>query len=728
MRFFRLLILAVILAVIAFPLDLAYSAPGSTYTATSVLDSVDAAPGDGECADSIGTCTLRAAVMETNASAGPDTIVLLADTYALTIAGVGEDDAATGDLDLKGDLTITGAGPDITIIDAVQSDDRVFDIQFSANVNISGVTARNSAVGGLLNSGTLSITNSIISRNKRGINNNLSANLTLTDSEVSGNTAGHSAGIYSFGKMTIINSIVSDNKASSTGGGGIVNNGEMTITNSEVNGNTAVVIGGGIINEGIMTITNSTVSDNEANYSSGGIHNSSQGTLTLTDSEVSGNNGYTYGGGLSNGGAMTITNSTVSDNWTISIQDSQDSPRAGGGLYNSGDTSILNSTISGNQTPLAGGGIRNYGRINLINSTISGNQANGSGGGIYNDATGTLDAHNATIVSNTANADAKGLSSNGGGIKNADGTANLFNTILGLNIHVIESGGFLTAVDDDCNGALNQLNYSLLTTTTGCTFTDDNSITGQNPKLDPLTANGGPTQTHALKAGSPAIDAGDPNGCKDADSNDLTTDQRGEIRPFDGDLDGTAVCDIGAYEFILYQQLTVDKIGAGDGLVSSSPAGIDCGQDCSAALPQDSLFTLMAAPDNGSAFSGWSGDCSGTGDCEITMDAQKTITATFETQLDLQLTINKDGTGFGRISSSPAGIDCGGDCSAIFAPDSLVTLTADPDAGSTFSGWSGACSGTGDCEVTMDAPKTVTAAFTATIGGLLKLFLPLSLR
>jgi hypothetical protein len=422
---------------------------------------------------------------------------------------------------------------------------------------------------------------------------------------------------------------------------------------------------------------------------------------------------------------MTIINSTVNDNKTTSVQELQ---RGGGGIYNSGDTSIMNSTFSGNQTPLAGGGIRNYGWINLINSTISGNQANGSGGGIYNDGTGTLEARNATIVSNTANADAVGLNSNGGGIKNDGGTVNLFNTILALNIHVIESGGFLTAVNDDCNGSLNQLKYSLLTTTTGCTITNVNSITEQNPKLDPLADNGGPTETHALNAGSPAIDAGDPDGCKDPQANDLTTDQRGEIRPFDGDLNGSAVCDMGAYEFLIYQQLKVNKTGTGGGRITSSPAGIDCGQDCSAALPQGSLVTLTADPDTGSTFSGWSGDCSGTGDCEITMDAQKTITATFETQLDLQLTVNKDGTGFGRISSSPAGIDCGQDCSASFAPDSLVTLTADPDESSTFNGWSGACSGTGDCEVTMDTAKTVTATFTATIGGLLKLFLPLSLR
>ena len=683
MRFFRLLVLTAILVLIASPLDLAYSAPGSTFTATSVLDSVDAAPGDGVCADSIGTCTLRAAVMEANASAGADTIELLEDTYNLTIGGVAEDDAATGDLDLTGNLTITGVGPVKTIIDAQQSGDRIFHILSGANVTISGVTIRNNPNneisepgGGLNNEGTLSITNSIIS----------------------GNFTNYGGGILNVGS------------------------GKLTITDSVVSGNFAAFGGAGIYNSdtGDITIINSTVSDNGAGTCCAGIYNEAK--ITITDSVISGNRSVDPGGGIYNHGEITLLNSTVSDNEVAFFE--------GGGIYNSdtGDVTIINSTVSGNQAALAGGGIYNAFEIKLINSTISGNQANGSGGGIYNDGTGTLEARNATIVSNTANADAVGLSSNGGGIKNNGGTVNLFNTILALNIHVIESGGFLTAVNDDCNGSLNQLKYSLLTTTTGCTITNVNSITEQNPKLDPLADNGGPTETHALNAGSPAIDAGDPDGCKDAEGNNLTTDQRGEIRPFDGDSDGSAVCDMGAYEYIIYQQLTVDKIGTGDGLVSSLPAGIDCGQDCSAALPQDSLFTLRAAPDNGSAFSGWSGDCSGTGDCEITMDAQKTITATFETQLDLQLTVTKAGTGDGRVSSSPAGNDCGQNCSASFAPDSLVTLTADPDESSTFNGWSGACSGTGDCEITMDTAKTVTATFTATSEALLKLFLPLSLR
>jgi hypothetical protein len=135
--------LAALLALIALPLNLAYTAPASTFTATSLLDTIDANPGDCKCADADGNCSLRAAVMEANLSAGPDTIVLLEDIYQLTITGIEEDNAATGDLDIKGTLTITGAGFDKTIIDAELSDDRGFQILSNADVTVSEVTIRN---------------------------------------------------------------------------------------------------------------------------------------------------------------------------------------------------------------------------------------------------------------------------------------------------------------------------------------------------------------------------------------------------------------------------------------------------------------------------------------------------------------------------------------------------------------------------------------------------------
>src|SRR2546425_8661400 len=88
-----------------------------TFTVNDTADGVDAAPGDGRCATAAGTCTLRAAIQETNAEPGADTIMVQAGTYLLTIPGRGEDAAATGDLDIAEALTIIGAGADSTIVD-----------------------------------------------------------------------------------------------------------------------------------------------------------------------------------------------------------------------------------------------------------------------------------------------------------------------------------------------------------------------------------------------------------------------------------------------------------------------------------------------------------------------------------------------------------------------------------------------------------------------------------
>lgn len=158
--------------------------------------------------------------------------------------------------------------------------------------------------------------------------------------------------------------------------------------------------------------------------------------------------------------------------------------------------------------------------------------------------------------------------------------------------------------------------------------------------------------------------------------------------------------------------LTVTKTGAGSGTVVSSPAGINCGASCSAQFPSGSTVSLTASAGSGSVFAGWSGDCTGTGSCTVTMTAARNVTATFNVAPTYQLTVNKAGTGSGTVSSSPSGISCGSSCSANFNQGSTVTLMATPDSGSTFAGWSGGgCSGTGACSVTMNSNQTVTATF-----------------
>jgi alpha-tubulin suppressor-like RCC1 family protein len=154
--------------------------------------------------------------------------------------------------------------------------------------------------------------------------------------------------------------------------------------------------------------------------------------------------------------------------------------------------------------------------------------------------------------------------------------------------------------------------------------------------------------------------------------------------------------------------LTVTNTGSGTGTVTSGPAGIDCGSDCSEDYIDGTRVTLTATPDAGSAFIGWSGDadCSDA-DGVVSMNSAKTCTAAFELVYHT-LTVTK--TGSGTVTSSPAGIDCGSDCSEDYVESTAVTLTATPDAGSIFTGWSGDA----DCNddmVTMDSAKTCTATF-----------------
>ena len=157
--------------------------------------------------------------------------------------------------------------------------------------------------------------------------------------------------------------------------------------------------------------------------------------------------------------------------------------------------------------------------------------------------------------------------------------------------------------------------------------------------------------------------------------------------------------------------LTVSQAGAGTGTVTSNPAGISCGATCSASFANGTLVSLTAAPAAGSTFNGWSGGCAGTGPCTLTMNAATGVTATFMQQ-SFALTVSNAGAGSGTVTSSPAGISCSATCSTSFTTGTVVTLTAAPAAGSTFTGWSGGgCTGTASCTVTMTAATSITAAF-----------------
>ncbi len=531
--------------------------------------------------------------------------------------------------------------------------------------------------------------------------------------------------------------------------------------------------GGGIFSGsgGTVTVSNSTLSSNRAEGGVGGAIFSSSGTMTVNNSTLSANSAGN-GGGISSrdGDSVTVSNSTLSGN----------SAHVGGGIYsyNSGIVTVINSTLSGNSANLYGGSIyQDGGTVTVSSSTLSDNQAGTSGGGISSKGDGaTFTTISSTIVSGniisgTTTADDLALH-DGSSDSFSSGGYNLIGAI-GANITSITAAGDMT-----------------------------NTL----PLLGPLAGNGGDTMTHALLPGSPAIDAGGSCG--------VASDQRGITRP-----QGSA-CDSGAFEsrgFIFalsggspqttvvntpfadplaltassaygdpieggqvtfsapasgpsvtftktvatigsggvaslpvtangiagsYQVLadasgnsgaaltydltnapaiyllTVGLDGNGGGTISSSPAGINCGADCSENYATGTVVTLTATADSGSAFTGWSGaGCSGLNDCVLTMTEARSVRAAFTLvpPNEYALAVSLDGDGSGTVTG--AGINCfdgpGADCSETYSGGTAVTLSAAAAAGSTFTGWSGgSCSGTGDCVLMMTETRLVTATFT----------------
>ena len=183
------------------------------------------------------------------------------------------------------------------------------------------------------------------------------------------------------------------------------------------------------------------------------------------------------------------------------------------------------------------------------------------------------------------------------------------------------------------------------------------------------------------------------------------------------DQPNPATAKIVSARFKVAPSLELSASGPGDGSVSSSPAGIDCGTTASH-VTCDSFFgtgqqvTLTANPDQGSLFNDWGGDCSGTQPtCTLTLSEDRSVTASF-VHGPRTLAVAKSGNGSGLITSDPSGVNCGPTCEANFPYGTEVTLTPTAAAGSDFTGWSGACSGTGTCTVQMDQIRNVEATFT----------------
>lgn len=282
--------------------------------------------------------------------------------------------------------------------------------------------------------------------------------------------------------------------------------------------------GGGIRNNGTLTINNSVISENISHWMGGGIF--TYGTLTINNTLIDGNSagqiGHTGGGGgggIQNySGTTTLNNSTVSGNTLLGLFD-------GSGIHSFATLILNNSTVSNNTySPSINYTASIYtwlGSITINNTTISGN----AGAGVLGI---NLSVNNSTISNN---------------LHGINGTATLTNSIVANNIN------------NDCTSTITSDGYNLIGNNSGCTFSATigdlvgTSLSPIDPKLGPLQNNGGPTFTHALLWGSPAIDAGNPAAPSNAGDACFSTDQRGVTRPIDDNVVVGAVCDIGAYEF-----------------------------------------------------------------------------------------------------------------------------------------------------------------------------------
>jgi hypothetical protein len=230
------------------------------------------------------------------------------------------------------------------------------------------------------------------------------------------------------------------------------------------------------------------------------------------------------------------------------VADNQSLPSGyGGGAIVGGAegfATIERSVISGNSA-LKGGGLANSeATVVIVNSTISGNSSTDEGGGILNLLGGATQILNATITLNQADSDFDG-SGAGGGVSNAGGTVTFQNTILAANSETFFFNGLVFPVTGECNGTIASDGYNIMENydTSHCTVAGG-GVALADPVLGPLQNNGGPTPTHALLAGSPAIDAGDVGGCTDDFGAPLRGDQRSYPRP----APPGGRCDIGAFE------------------------------------------------------------------------------------------------------------------------------------------------------------------------------------
>ncbi len=428
------------------------------------------------------------------------------------------------------------------------------------NCTFSGntVTGSGGMGGGAWSAGSTTLTNCVFSGNSvtgsdgRG-GGAYHGSGTLTSCVFSGNSASSSGGgLYSAGSPALTDCVFSGNSASSSGGGMYCDGGapmltncvlgrnaaeyggglysglsggysSPTLVNCTVSENAASSSGGGLYNASTLTLTDCTINGNSAALEGGGVWNRSSCTATLTRCTVSGNAAGDYGGGVCNMGTAKIRDCVFRGNSTANWKGTHSTSAGGGGLYTGSGATVTNCAFIGNSA-CCGGGVQNTGGLGLTNCTFSANSVSYHGGGLYNDA-GSPVLTNCTFTDNSA---VSGTTPAGGAIYRRSGAVTLRNCIVwrnaGAEISASSSGGTAATYSDIRGGFAGTGNLNL------------------DPRLV-FSAEG----IARLRPGSPCIDAGDPNFAVDPN---IPTDPDGNPRIVDGNGDGVARVDMGAYEYV----------------------------------------------------------------------------------------------------------------------------------------------------------------------------------